>query len=59
MWQAGAHATPMPLQAEELLTPPGIPAVLYESPASVVHIDLAAEVLRRFGEIRFIAAAAA
>jgi hypothetical protein len=48
----------MPLQAEELLTPPGIPAALFDSPASV-HIELAAEVLRRFGEIRFIAAAAA
>jgi signal peptidase len=44
----------MPLQPEELLTPPGIPAALFEPPASV-HIDLAAEVLRRFGEIRFIA----
>ena len=44
----------MPLQPEELLTPGRIPAALFEAP-SEVHVDLAAEVLRRFGEIRFIA----
>lgn len=36
------------------MIPGNIPAATFESPAEV-RVDLAAEVLRRFGEIRFIA----
>jgi hypothetical protein len=44
----------VPFQPEELLTPAPMPAKSAQTPADV-HLGLAAEVLRRFGEIRFIA----
>jgi Peptidase S24-like len=44
----------VPFQPEELLSPASIPTKALPSPADA-RLDLATEVLRRFGEIRFIA----